>query len=136
MGEVPADFGARLRAARAYADNTRAELAQRLNVTGASESTIRDWEHARGGPNQLIAEGLIPRLAGATGLPEEFFWGASRDGSALEGQPTTIERKLDELLDEVRLARAELAAHDAAVVMQIEAALAPTRDELRNLRRQ
>ena len=119
MPPVPADFGARLRAGRAYADDiSRPNFAEKLNLAGAGHSTLRDWERGKGSPSQLVAESLIPRLAEATGLPEDFYWGVSSDG------PGVAER-LGEIEDLLSALVVQTEARDLEVLRRLDALLLP-----------
>lgn len=95
--EVPADFGARLRAARAYADMSREDFAKRLNTSGLSASTIKAYETGVTAPGPLAVPELVARLADASGLPESFFLGG--DTSSIETQLAAIEKTVGEIHD-------------------------------------
>lgn len=93
---LPADFKARLRAARAYADDlSREDFAARLNTPGASASTLKDWEAGLRAPAPLVFEALVQRLANASGLPETFFYGDAANQTA--DQLTAIDETLRQL---------------------------------------
>lgn len=73
-------LGMRLRAARAQAGITQAELAKRI---GASRSVVGDYEHGRAAPDpDRLAE-----IAAALGVPLGFFFPTS---PLLPGEPTRV----------------------------------------------
>lgn len=115
----PNDFGARLRAARAYMDVSQGGLAAALNKAGASESTIKNWESGGKHPSPLVMWSLAPLLAKVSGLPEEFFWG--------EQEPTPLEDRFNQLDEQLRLLRAETAVRDAEVLKRIAELQPPSR---------
>lgn len=83
-------------------DESREDFADRLNLAGASESTLREWERGTRTPSPLVAESLVPRLAAASGLPEGFFWAtADVDESGqlnrIEGDVREVRRALSRL---------------------------------------
>ena len=68
MGKAPLHraFGARLAAARARQNLTRADMARHVDVTAA---TVGGWEAGRSRPADLILE----RIAEATGIPADLL---------------------------------------------------------------
>lgn len=72
---LPADFAARLRAARAFAGLSQKAFAQELNTDGASSSTIKAWESGGRVPPSLTVNELVRRISATSGLPESFLWG-------------------------------------------------------------
>lgn len=100
MGEpldLPADFGARLRAARAYKDDlSRDDFATRLATSGASASTLKNWEEYGKFPAILSRPTLVQRLAEVSGLPELFFWGRDHP-TPIEERLTAIEQTLQRI---------------------------------------
>lgn len=115
MPTVPPDFGARIRAGRAYANVSRDNFAAMLDVAGASSSTIRDWERGTGAPSQLVAESLVPRLVDATGLPEEFYWGASPTPPiAIEDVLVALRQTLETIEDRLPRTGRDIGRRDAS----------------------
>ncbi len=127
---LPADFGARLRAARAYVDKTRDEFAALLDVPGTSPGNLKAYEGGERTPPALAAPALVTRLAEVTGLPEAFFWG---DGIASSGG--ALEKRLSEMEQQLRLLRAELAAQDAEALGRSGPARSATRGQVQGRRR-
>jgi transcriptional regulator with XRE-family HTH domain len=115
-----ADYAARVRAARAYADLTQQELADAL---GVNVQTIKRRELA---PRHELAQppkkGERRAIAGICGVPVEFmeagFGGESRS------ELNELVAGLDEQL---RLLRGETAARDAEVLKRLDEGLPPNR---------
>lgn len=106
--KLPPDFGARLRAARAYADDlSREDFAAKLNTPTAGASNLKAYERGERQPLPLVAPVLIERLAVVSGLPEAFFWGDDAD-APLSQRLSSIETALRDVQRElVVLAREE-----------------------------
>lgn len=66
------ELSKRIRAARAYANMSAAELAER---TGMSVSTLARLERGERQPSKVEAAGLAVAVGEATGLPTVFFTG-------------------------------------------------------------
>jgi transcriptional regulator with XRE-family HTH domain len=94
--------GPRIRAARAYAGISTAELATRL---GVSDSTVKRWE--RGDPS--LTPGYRLAIAGFCGVPAEFMengWGileAGRVEELLDKQTKILEEIKDAIAEQKQL---------------------------------
>lgn len=91
------ELGARIRAARGYADLSQPELADRL---GISRSTITRLERSdKNGAQGYKEEALVELIAGACGLPVEFFtadFAALANGATETGVDAVLKR-LDQM---------------------------------------
>lgn len=68
---LPADFAARVRAARAYAGiSTQAEFGRK---TGVHEKTIGNYEGGKSKPGRMAAPETVKAFAKVSKLPEWFF---------------------------------------------------------------
>lgn len=112
---LPPDFGARIRAGAAYVNLGLKKFAARLDVPGASYSTLRAYVEQEERPPPLARAALVRRLSEATGLSEAFFLGTEPNGD-----------RLSELLEEMKAMRTETAARDAAMRQLLEDKLPPT----------
>lgn len=72
---VPSDFAYRLRTARRHSGMSPAKLSSAMAIPrGASASTLKLYEKDKK-LDALIAERFIDRLAAATHIPADYFWG-------------------------------------------------------------
>lgn len=105
--EIPKDFGARVRAARAYKNMTREELGTELGVSAGFLKGVEGGNR----PDPIKARGLVERLPEVTDLPEQFFLGRVGNGTAEE---------LAALRDLVETLRVETAAHALEVMQRLD----------------
>lgn len=111
--DLPSDFGARVRAARAYKDDlSRQNFAGLMNTDGASASTIKNWEEHGKLPPSLSRPTLVQRLAEVSGLPESFFWGDPPAEADAE--------RLSQIEDDLRALRAQVTIGAAEALQRIE----------------
>jgi transcriptional regulator with XRE-family HTH domain len=121
---LPDDFGKRIRAAAAYAGVGLEKFATRLNVAGASYSTLREYVEKEKRPPPLARAELVRRLSEASGLSEAFFLGDAEPGGS----------QLSEVAEELKAFRSETAARVEAVRQLLEDRLPPS-EEIQTRRR-
>lgn len=92
---APDDFGARVRAARAYKAWTRWELAKRIHM---SPGFVKNVETGESTPTGVMLRGLVTVLSEQTGLPDHFFLGKFQQTSRL----SEIEQRLERIDDALR----------------------------------
>lgn len=129
--ELPPDFGARIRAAAAFANLSLEDFACRLNVAGASYSTLRKYVEQEKRPRPLARAELVRRLAEASGLPESFFLAAeaNANGSAdLADRVSRLEGQLRLARDEAKARATTAEARVLEVIRLLDERLPPSEE--------
>ena len=93
--KLPSDFGRRVRAAVAYRGVSLEAFAAEIDTAGMSLSTIRKWIEQGHIPPPLTQDAVVRRLAAASGLSEDFFYGQAPDVS--------LKRMVEEMTSRIRL---------------------------------
>ena len=122
MAALPTDFGARVRAARAYVGYSQKEFAKAISV---SPGTIKNYE---GGttPDERAAPETIRRLVKASRLPEWFFTTPSLQGMRPGVRDGTAEQRLSQIEDRLSALALETEARDLEVLRLLVAERQPS----------
>jgi transcriptional regulator with XRE-family HTH domain len=94
--QLPNDFGARVRAARAYKNLTREELGEQIGMSGGWVKNLENGAQ----PDALKARALLEVLPEITGLPEAFLLGHSDE--APDARLDQMDEKLDLILSRLQ----------------------------------